>query len=163
MTNLNQLLKRPLRAVPIKLTIILLIVAVIGFADATYLTIEHYKGTIPPCSLVSGCELVLTSSYSVILGMPVSLSGMIFYFLVLVGVFAALESKKTWPLKWTLWLSVPAFLASLWFTYLQIFTIHSYCLYCLASALTSTIIFIMAVFILSRHSDSEPLLKYYPQ
>ena len=50
--------------------VFLFIVALIGFADASYLTVEHYRNVIPPCT-TSGCETVLTSSYSTILhGFP---------------------------------------------------------------------------------------------
>ena len=76
-----------------KFAIFLLIVALLGFADATYLTIEHYQNKIPPCS-VGGCEQVLTSAYSVVAGVPVSLMGSVYYLLVLIGMFAYLESKN---------------------------------------------------------------------
>lgn len=153
MLNLNQLLKRPLRAIPNSLVIFLLVVALLGFIDATYLTIEHYQGRVPPCSITAGCEAVLTSSYAVIAGVPVSLTGSIFYFLVLAGVFFFWESKKTAPLKWALLLTVPAFLASLWFVFVQVFIIHSYCAYCLGSALTSTILFVTAMEIFGKYKE----------
>jgi uncharacterized membrane protein len=153
MNNLKQLLKRPLRALPTKLAVFLLIVALLGFADATYLTVEHYKGSIPPCTVVEGCETVLTSEYSVVAGVPVSLAGAIFYFLILVGVFSFIESKKTSLLKWALILTVIGFLMTLWFTYLQAFVIGAFCLYCLGSALTSTVLFVTAIVIFKKYLD----------
>lgn len=152
MKSLKQLLKQPLRALPTKLAIFLLIVALLGFADATYLTVEHYKGDIPPCTIVAGCETVLTSSYSVITGVPVSLLGAIFYFVMLVGIFSFIESKKTGLLKWALLLTIFGFLFTLWFTYVQAFIIGAFCLYCLGSALTSTVLFVTAVIIFKKYS-----------
>lgn len=151
--NLKQLLKKPLQAVPSSLVIFLLVIALIGFIDASYLTVEHYQGRVPPCSITSGCELVLTSSYSMILGVPVSLMGSIFYLLVLVGVFGYLESKKTWLLKWALLLTIPGLLASFCFVYIQVFIIHSYCLYCLVSAFTSTVLFAVAMEIFKKYQE----------
>jgi uncharacterized membrane protein len=151
--NLKQLLKNPLQAVPNNIIIFLLIIALLGFVDASYLTVEHYQGRIPPCSITAGCDLVLTSSYSVVLGIPVSLMGSIFYLIVLIGVFGYLESKKTWLLKWTLLLTVFGLVASMWFVYIQVFVIHSYCLYCLGSAFTSTVLFAVAMEIFRKYQE----------
>jgi uncharacterized membrane protein len=130
-------------------------VALLGFADATYLTIEHYQGVIPPCSVVSGCETVLTSQYSVIAGVPVSLLGALFYLAILVGVFAYLESKKTSTLKWALLLTVFGLLFSLWFIYVQGVILDAWCLYCIGSAITSTILFVTACVVLKKYSSQE--------
>ena len=150
MTNLKQLLTRPLRPVPTNAVVFLFIVALIGFADATYLAVKHYQGVIPPCSIIAGCELVLTSPYALILGIPVSLLGSIYYFLVLVGVFAYLEGKHEKLLRFALLFTIVGFVVSLWFVYVQIFIIHSYCAYCLVSAITSVILFVTAMELLSK-------------
>jgi uncharacterized membrane protein len=134
-----------------------LALALIGFADATYLTVEHYRNVIPPCSVVSGCEQVLTSAYSTIAGLPVSLIGAIYYFSVLLGAAAYLESRKTFFLKWALLLSILGFLASLWFVYLQVFVIHSLCAYCLGSAVTSTVLGVTALVVFSKKGRSQQL------
>lgn len=160
MNSLKQLLKQPLRALPTKLAIFLLIVALLGFADATYLTIEHFSGDIPPCTIVEGCESVLTSPYAVIAGIPVSLIGAIFYFIVLVGVFSFIESKKTGLLKWSLLLTVFGFLATLWFLYLQAFVIGAFCLYCLGSALTSTVLFVTAIVVFKKYGPNGSSEKF---
>ena len=135
-----------------KLLISIFVIALIGFADASYLTVEHFQGKIPPCSVVEGCERVLTSSYSVVAGIPVSLAGSIYYLLVLIGLFAYFDTKNESILKWTLHLTALGFLASLAFLYLQAFVIHSYCLYCLGSIATSTAIFAIALFVMKRYS-----------
>lgn len=157
MISLNQLLKRQPNNVPKKIAILLFVVALLGFADAAYLTIEHYRGVIPPCTVVSGCELVLTSDYSVVAGIPVSLGGTIFYLIILIGIFAYLDFKKPRILQLTLFATVPGFIASLWFLYLQVFVIHSYCLYCLGSALTSTLLFIISMWVFSKYSVTDTL------
>ncbi|MDE2172538.1 MAG: vitamin K epoxide reductase family protein [Patescibacteria group bacterium] len=131
---------------------IFLVIAVVGFADAGYLTIEHYKNAIPPCSITGGCELVLTSAYATVLGIPVALLGAAYYFLVAAGAFAYLESKKDAPFRLSCALVMIGFLVSLWFFCLQAFVIHSYCTYCLGSAAMTTILFILTVIILSKYS-----------
>lgn len=151
--HFKQLLTQPLLRVPNKLVIFALIIAILGFADATYLTIEHFQGKVPPCTITSGCEQVLTSSYSTVAGIPVSLGGAIFYLIMCIGLFTYLEAKKVTALKWVLLLTTPAFMASLTFVYLQVFVIHSYCAYCLGSALSSTILFIVAMDIFGRYQQ----------
>ncbi len=153
---------RPLNNPPTKGVVFFLIVAILGFSDASYLTIEHYRNVIPPCT-TGGCETVLTSAYSVVLGIPVSLLGALFYLAMAMGVFLYLESKLVGGtvrpfhravLKCTLISTVFGLFASVWFLYLQAFVIHSYCQYCLGSALTSTILFITAAVILARNKQS---------
>ncbi len=150
MNHLKNLLKRHLRVVPTKVAIIILVVALLGFADATYLTVEHFQNRIPPCS-VGGCEVVLTSAFSTILGVPVSLLGAIYYLLILVGVFAYIESKNVKVFKWTLLITAFGFGMSLWFLILQAFVLKAYCYYCLGSALTSTVLFILAMWTLIKY------------
>lgn len=154
--RLKQLLKQPLSNIPLKGAVALLVIALLGFADATYLTLEHFMNRVPPCS-IGGCEQVLTSKYSVFLGIPVSLVGAIFYFIILVGIFAYLDSKKTKFLKWSLLLSVPAFLATLYFVFLQLFILKAICLYCMGSAITSTLLFVGAIWVFSKYRVADTL------
>jgi len=146
-------LKQPLNNLPTKVAIFILIVALLGFVDATYLTVEHYKGVIPPCSVTGGCEVVLTSIYSEMMGIPTSLVGSIYYLLVLIGAFAYLENKNLVLLKWSLLLTIPAFIFSLWFVYIQVFELYSYCIYCLGSFLTSTILFVSTMEIFAKYQE----------
>jgi uncharacterized membrane protein len=134
-------------------------VALVGFADAALLTVEHYRGVIPPCT-TAGCDLVLTSPYSSILGIPVSLLGALYYLAIAVGAFVYLESRHgrgeiaahhSAILKWALLATVLGLLMSIWFTAAQVFIIHSYCLYCLGSAATSTTLFVIGWIILKKH------------
>lgn len=159
MNNLKQLLTRPLPEIRSGVVVFILIVALAGFADSTYLAIEHFRGIIPPCTLVTGCEQVLTSRYSEIFGLPVALLGAIYYLAIMLGAFIYLESKHSAALqahhieilKWTLLLTIVGLSASLWFVYVQAFVIGSYCLYCLASAATSTALFVTATAIFKKH------------
>lgn len=162
MNHLRRLLTRPLAAPPTSLAVFILVVALIGFADAAYLTVEHYQGVIPPCTVVSGCETVLTSPYSVIAGVPVSLLGALFYLAILVGVFTYLESHKTAPLKWAMLLTVFGLLFSLWFVYVQGVILAAWCLYCIGSALTSTILFVIACAVFSKYMLPDEVSAVLP-
>jgi|SRR3989344_2461203 len=119
----------------------LLILSAIGFADATYLSAEHFLGRIPPCSLVAGCEKVLTSSYATVFDIPVALFGALFYLSTFLLVILYRETGSRRFVTALLIFSALAFLASLFFVYIQIFILGAICLYCLTSAVTSTLIF----------------------
>jgi uncharacterized membrane protein len=127
--------------------ITIIILASIGFIDATYLTVEHYRNEIPPCT-VGGCENVLTSEYAQLYGVPVSLLGSIYYLLVLVSLFVYFDVKnekvKDYCLKLIIVLSTIGFFASLGFIYLMLFVIKSICVYCMVADIVSILIFIMA-------------------
>jgi uncharacterized membrane protein len=168
MKHLKRSLTLPLAEARTAVLAFFLIVAILGFADASYLTIDHYRGVIPPCSVTEGCEAVLSSSYSVILGVPTSLLGSLYYLAIAIGAFVYLESKHgggkiaahhSSILKWTLMATAFGFGMSLWFVYLQLFILHSICIYCMGSATTSTILFITAIVMLRKSSIDQPVFK----
>lgn len=122
----------------------------VGFIDATFLTIEHYTKFTLPCSITHGCELVTTSAYSSILGVPVALLGALYYVGVLLAVYASLEFAKPQWLKWIAIATTAGFLFSAWFVYLQLFVIRAICEYCMLSALTSTTLFAVSMIYLKK-------------
>lgn len=151
MMNLRKLLTTPFQKSVSRLVVaFLVIVTVIGFADAVFLTIEHYMNRIPPCT-ISGCEVVLTSSYAVILGVPVALLGSLYYLLILVLLVAHMDSKKEVFLRIALLLTILGFISSAYFFILQAFVIKAYCQYCLVSTATSTTLFVTAVVIFKKN------------
>ncbi|MEK7177850.1 MAG: vitamin K epoxide reductase family protein, partial [Patescibacteria group bacterium] len=64
---------------------LLILLSLLGIADAAYLTYEHYQQVIPPCTvnrllpIASDCGKVLRSSYSVMFGVPLAVFGVIQY------------------------------------------------------------------------------------
>jgi uncharacterized membrane protein len=135
---------------------IYILVAVLGFIDATYLTYTRLAGITPPCSIsiLSGCATVAKSSYSVVLGIPLSVFGMIFYaFGATVAVLLVLKKLTVWNnnLRISLLaLSVLGAISSAYFTYLQAFVIKAFCIYCVFSALCSLALLILAIFIYNK-------------
>ncbi len=121
------------------------IAALIGFADASYLTVEHYIGGIPPCSPGFDCEKVTTSEYSQILGIPVALLGSLYYFVILLATLVYFDTRKQFIALGVFAVAPLGLASAVWFTSLQIFVIKAFCPYCLLSAGTSTLIFIFAL------------------
>jgi uncharacterized membrane protein len=114
------------------------LVALLGLADAAYLTVEHMSGQSVRCMIVSGCDEVLQSSYATVAGgVPVAAVGLAAYFtafsLATLAAFGYEGARKLLtPLVAVM------FLATLWFLYLQAFVIKAFCTYCLISATVTT-------------------------
>lgn len=125
--------------------LIMFALALVGVYDAGYLTIEHYKNVIPPCSVgtFADCGRVLRSPYAIVFGIPLALYGLAHY-LVLAGAVALyLRTKSPKVSYWLLVQSLGGFLFSVYLMYLQLGVIDALCLYCTASAITSTVLFIL--------------------
>ncbi len=121
--------------------------SLLGFLDAVYLTIQHYNNGILPCYIFTGCDKVTNSSYSIIAGIPVSLLGAIYYLTILIVVVLYLDSGIKKALRVLMSLPIVGFLATLWFLFLQLFFIKAICFYCVISAVTSTALFILAMWL----------------
>ncbi|MBI4193339.1 MAG: vitamin K epoxide reductase family protein [Candidatus Colwellbacteria bacterium] len=131
------------------LALLLACVAFVGFVDAAYLTIEHYRGVAPTCFVFTGCESVARSAWSEIGGIPVALVGSAYYLAVLLlGVLAIEHNNKKLLLVASL-LAPLGFFASIFFVYLQLFVIKAICLYCVISAVSSTLLFVISLPVLS--------------
>ncbi|MDP3964185.1 MAG: vitamin K epoxide reductase family protein [bacterium] len=133
-----------------RLVIALLIIAILGFLDATYLTVQHYLGQAPACGALRGCETVTSSTYSVLFSVPIALFGALYYLAMIAGSIFTLDTKNVVLLRWLARLTAAGFLFSLWLVYIQLFVIEAVCIYCMASAGTSTLLFITGIMILLR-------------
>lgn len=130
-----------------------LIISFIGFIDATYLTVAHYKGSSLSCGLTGGCDKVTNSEFSKIFGIPIALGGSLYYLTIFLLSVAYIDSKKRKILTIIPPLTAIGFLASLYFVYLQIFVIEAICQYCMLSAITSTTLFVLSFFLLKYNKQ----------
>lgn len=136
------------RNIPLRLLYGAVIFALVGFIDASYLTIKHYTGGPIPCSILNGCETVISSIYAKILGIPVSLFGAAYYLTLLVLLLLYLDIRKFLLVRVFGYLTLGGLLFSIWLVSAQVFLIKSLCLYCLVSAATSTVLFVLGRFML---------------
>ena len=128
------------------------IVAAVGLADSVYLTIHHLTAVPVPCSIISGCETVLTSQYAEIGGIPLAAFGALAYFLAFsFAILAAFGNRTMWTLFGVQVTLMGLFTA--WLIYLQAFVIEAFCQFCLLSALTTFTLFILFVISKLRRSN----------
>ena len=117
-----------------------------GVLDAAYLTAKHYLGFEIPCSILNGCEQVLSSQYATVFGMPVALFGAFYYLAILLLIVAFLDRKKAIFLKGAVLLPIAGFAATLWFLFAQIFLLNALCFYCLVSGFLTTSLFVLSTY-----------------
>ncbi|MBA3633512.1 MAG: vitamin K epoxide reductase family protein [Acidobacteria bacterium] len=135
-----------------KLPLLAAVFALIGLTDAIYLTIKHYTGEQVPCSVIEGCEQVLTSQYAEMFGVPLAVFGAIAYFAAFsLALLAAFGNRLMWTLFGVQVILMTIFTA--WLIYLQGFVIGAFCQFCLLSAATTLALFIIYLF--SRFSRTR--------
>ena len=111
---------------------ILAIIALLGLADATFLTIAHLTGDDAVCGSFAGCSAVLGSAYATFKGIPTATFGAMAYFTVFsLAILAAFG--YAWVRRFLAVVVTAMLLASLYFLYLQAFVLHAFCPFCLFS------------------------------
>jgi len=125
------------------------VAALAGLADAVYLTVHHFTAEPVPCSVISGCETVLTSSYAEIAGIPLAAFGAAAYFAAFsLALLSAFGNRTAWTLFGIQSILMAAFTA--WLIYLQAFVIGAFCQFCLISAVTTFTM--LALYLFTRFS-----------
>lgn len=121
------------------------VIAFIGILDTSYLTYKQLLDKDIVCSLLDGCEVVLNSTYATIFGFPLSTLGLLYYLTILV--IAILMIKVTSKSIGQVHLAIVSLglIASAYLVYLQAEVINSWCQYCLVSAVTTAILFILSL------------------
>lgn len=134
------------------LQIIIIIISLMGLYVAYRIGLEKKKGEKMVCPINGDCKSVLFSKYAKTFGVPLEIAGFIYYLLIAVAYFLI----ATNPMLQIDFLSVKifktililitfaGFLFSAYLTILQWKIIKAWCSWCLASAIVSTIIFLVA-------------------
>lgn len=123
----------------------LIVLALIGFTDSAYLLAKRISGAPIPCFITSGCDTVSKSPYSVLFGVPLSAWGVIFYLGIGFLAILYIDTKNLLVAKLIPFATTLGFLSSLYFIYVQKFLIGAFCIYCILSAIVSTLLFVFGV------------------
>jgi uncharacterized membrane protein len=125
---------------------VLLILSLLGLADALYLTWIKLFPTSPFCFGLGNCEVVNTSVYSEIHGIPIAIFGALAY--VALVTCLLLETRLAWLREWgpaiEFAISLAGTLYSAYLTYIEIAVLHKICPYCVVSAILMTAICVIS-------------------
>jgi uncharacterized membrane protein len=124
-----------------------------GMGISGYLTYIHYKSQSSICFFNTNCDAVLTSSYSRMWGIPLSLLGFLMYAAIALLGFISLWDRKGW-IRWTdmgiYGLALSSLIFTVYLYYLEIFEIHAFCTWCIGSSIVVLCIFVLSLLNLAR-------------
>ena len=113
-----------------------------GMGASAYLTYSHYADEATVCAGVGSCELVQTSEYSLVAGVPVALMGLAYFVAVallasarLLRVSLALDWAT--PAAFTMAIGGTAFVGYL--TAVELFVLEAICPWCVSVAVMTVI------------------------
>lgn len=136
----------PRTATAVRMAILFLGVAGIGISG--YLTYVHYQNVSPVCLKVTNCELVLSSPFAAIWGVPMSIFGLAIYSLLTTLGIIHMRAKQDGQVSIALMIYSTALagtLFSAYLYYLEIFEIHAFCTWCIASSVVMVSILILSL------------------
>jgi uncharacterized membrane protein len=111
-------------------------------AASSYLTYSHFADEATICAGVGSCELVQTSEYSSIIGIPVALMGLA-YFIAAAALASARLLRVPWAVDWgtpalfTMAIGGTAFVGYL--TAVELFVLEAICPWCVSVAVMTVI------------------------
>lgn len=143
--------------------LIIPILGIVGIGISSYLTYVHYEGVSAICLGITHCDVVLSSPYSVMWGIPLSIPGLVMYGTLTTLGFWQLRAEKESQSLLALEIYMIA-LAGILFTaylyYLEIFVIHAFCTWCVASSIVLATILVLS---LNNLNASGQYLKEVPR
>lgn len=140
---------------------IIAIIALVGFSIMSYLTYVHFTQAQSFCDFSAevSCDVVTTSIYSEVFGIPVSIMGMGYFSLVaLLMVF----HKKRSVFRAVVFLTAFVLVPSLYLTMTEALFIGSFCVLCETSKSLMVLILVLAFVALKKEKDSISLREIAP-
>ncbi|MGH7565769.1 MAG: vitamin K epoxide reductase family protein [Gemmatimonadota bacterium] len=133
------------------------VLALVGFADAAYLTATHYAGAPVFCGASGGCETVLTSGFATLGPVPIALLGAVYYAITSLAAWTPMGSWSRGTAAFLAGLTGLALAVSGALFWIQAVVIDAWCRFCLVSAVITLLLFATAVWLLSRIRHSRPV------
>ncbi|MGH9343107.1 MAG: thioredoxin domain-containing protein [Terriglobia bacterium] len=128
---------------------LILLLSLFGLFDSIYLWWVYTSPSHPLVCFGTGCDVARASTYSHLFGLPLPLYGAVMYgVLALLAVAESLGGRAlNTPVRYAvLIISGAGFVASLGLSGVEAFVLHAWCAWCVASAITVTLILLLAIY-----------------
>lgn len=131
------------------LRIISIVLVVVGLLISGYLSYSKLTETPTICTETGGfnCEVVQSSIYAKLAGIPVAYLGFLSY--LALAAIIVLENRvpflREYGITLVFGITLLAFLFSMWLVYVQAFRLEAFCIWCLSHEATMTLLFIVSV------------------
>ncbi len=136
--------------------ILIFIASIIGLLDAGYLSYSKLTETNLYCTQGLGnCATVNSSQWSHILGIPVAYLGLLTYIAILLLMIFGKKIKIIAPYQEYLFffITLIGILFSGYLTIIEATVLHTFCQWCLLSAVMMLLLFVFSVIKLARRQD----------
>ncbi len=110
------------------------VLAVVGMGVASYLTIVHFADEPIVCSSIGDCELVNSSKYADVGGVPVAVMGAAAYATMLLLIGGAIVRREPMLVLGAWAVALTSFAFSMYLTYVELFVLDAICVWCVSSA-----------------------------
>jgi uncharacterized membrane protein len=117
------------------------VLAAAGIGIAGYLAVVHYADQPIVCSSIGDCELVNSSKYAELAGLPVALIGAVAYATMLSLLVTAWLRRASVLLLGAWGIALASFAFSVYLTYVELYVLDAICIYCVGSASVATALF----------------------
>lgn len=122
------------------------VIGLLGIVLSIFLWYSQLNSSRVIGCLTGGCEVVLSSPYGKIFGVPVAAYGVVYYVGIALLGFFRLMDDRTFIVRLTSWISASTgIIASLYFFYLELYKIHAICSWCKVSTLFTIILLVLAI------------------
>jgi uncharacterized membrane protein len=119
--------------------------AIVGLAVSLYLLTVHWGWWVAVCLGVGNCEVVNTSTYSELLGIPVALLGALTYIsLIALSTLIWKDLFAEYARLGRFFIATIGVAFSAYLTYVELFILHEICPWCVLSAILITLIAILS-------------------
>ena len=115
----------------------------LGLLVAGYLLSTRIRTVPLVCGVSNWCEVVTTSRYAYIFGIPVATYGVGYYLTMLI--LSLVLGRDTRVMPYMFGLSTAGFLFTGYLFYLQQYVIRAFCLWCISSAIIATLLFVISL------------------
>ncbi len=131
--------------------------AIVGLAIASYLSYVEVSRVAAVCGPVGECNIVQSSEYAQIFGIPIAILGALFYLAILSLWLLIRITEAVWTARIPLLLlilTIVGTLFSIYLTALELFLIKAVCAWCLGSAIVTTLLLSIVVTKLTKQDDN---------
>lgn len=142
------------------LLVSILVLTVLGIADAIYLSYSVLEGAALFCDVgaaLDGCNIVAQSPYSKLFGIPLALYGVLFYGALFAATVALFKLTHHPLYQAVVALGALGLVASLIFLFIQFVLIKALCVYCIASAVIAALICFITLILFKKHAPGRPV------
>jgi uncharacterized membrane protein len=119
----------------------------VGLSVASYLSFVELQGQLPYCGPLHGCEQVASSEYARIGGVPVAVGGVVLSLVLLSLAVAWWRTGSVALLGAHYALSLAGVVFEGYFTYVELFLIHSVCIWCATYGISLVARFLVALWV----------------